>query len=344
MVNERDARIQLAFAGMHPDRRQRLIAEYGGAAHVVRAMVRGRIDMPPEAKTAVAISASDRIGPLTEAGISVIQRDDDAYPARLATITNPPDVLFVRGEIPDGPVVAMVGTRRATAYGLRLAEAFGCAVGAAGYVVASGLAKGIDGAAHRGLVAAGGRGVAVLGSGIDVWYPRVNARLGEQVLASGAVVSEYPPGTRPAPWRFPPRNRIIAGMSEVVLVVEAGMPGGAMITARLACDEHRDVFAVPGDIGRTASVGCNLLIRDGAWPVLGADDLVEAVERVTGVPAAGSRARSVSVIIDACSGSGSSIDELADATGWSAADVLAEVAKLEIEGAVLYNEGMVMAT
>jgi DNA processing protein len=195
----------------------------------------------------------------------------------------------VRGALPSEPGVAVVGTRRATRYGLELARQMGGAIARAGWTVVSGLARGVDGAAHRGTLEAGGKGVAVLGSGIDVWYPPEHARLGEQlVTAGGAVISEYPPGSRPDAWRFPRRNRIISGLARAVVVVEAADKGGALITARLAAEQGREVFAVPGDVNRRTSVGTNLLIRDGAVPVLGADDLIEALSLVLGPPSPGS--------------------------------------------------------
>jgi len=142
----------------------------------------------------------------------------------------------------------------------------------------SGLARGIDGAAQRGSVSVGGHCHAVLGSGVDVVYPRSNRDLYQSILdAGGAVSSEYPPGTSPEAWRFPTRNRIIAGLSDVILVVEAGLKGGALITARIALDYGIPVYAVPGDVDRVASVGTNLLIRDGAFPILGGDDFAEVL-------------------------------------------------------------------
>ena len=151
----------------------------------------------------------------------------------------------------------------------------------------SGLARGIDAEAHLGTVDAGGPGVAVLGSGSNVVYPAENRGLHDRLIEDGgAVVTEYPPGTPPEPWRFPPRNRIIAGLSAAVVVVEAAVKGGALITAAAALDQGKAVLAVPGDVGRPASEGCNLLIRDGAVPVLGPDDLVEAVSLIVGPPRA----------------------------------------------------------
>ncbi len=337
-----DAALQLAYAPMHPDRRQALSVDLEGPASVLRAIWAGRVSMPAEAVAATRVSAEERRSELREAGISLVQKGEMAYPARLLDLANPPPVLFVRGTLPVQPSVAVVGTRKATGYGIRLAEAFGRALAADGRVVVSGLAKGIDAAAHRGVVAAGGVGVAVLGNGVDRWYPAINRSLGEQLLQSGGLVSEYPPGTRPAPWRFPPRNRIIVGLADIVLVVEAGMPGGAMITARLALEEDREVFAIPGDIGRAGSVGCNLLIRDGAWPVLGVDDLREAADRVLGPAPTNRLAETTHAIVAACDPAGSSIDELASRVGRPIPELIVELSTLELDGLISVSGGRVV--
>ena len=160
------------------------------------------------------------------------------------------------------------------------------AIAGAGWVLVSGLARGIDGAAHAGTVTAGGAGIAVLGCGPDIHYPPEHRTLGDRLVeAGGAVVTEYPPGAAPEPWRFPLRNRIISGLSSAVVVVEAGVTGGALITAGYALAHGVPVFAVPGDVRRESSKGCNLLIRDGAHPVLDPDDLIEELSLVLGPPA-----------------------------------------------------------
>jgi DNA processing protein len=229
----------------------------------------------------LAVPASQRRAELASLGIDTVLRNGPGYPEHLGRFEDAPDLLFVRGDLPTTPGVGIVGTRRCTAYGLELADAYGLAVAEAGWPVVSGLARGIDGAAHRGMVAAGGRGAAVLGCGIDVAYPREHRRLGEQILGlGGAIVTEYPPGSRPDPWRFPPRNRIIAGLSAAVVVVEAGVTGGALITAVKAAEYGIPVFAMPGDVDRKASEGTNRLIRDGAFPVFDPDDLTEELSLI----------------------------------------------------------------
>ena len=208
-----------------------------------------------------------------------------AMPGRLAELPDCPSRLFVNGSIPKLPTVAVIGTRSCTRYGRALARAFGSAIAVAGWCLVSGLARGIDGEAHRGTVASSGLGVAVLGSGLDVWYPPEHKALGEELVElGGAVISEYEEGTPPERWHFPRRNRIISGLAQAVVVVEAGLKGGALITAGLALDQGRPVFVVPGDVDRPASEGCNRLLRDGAHPVLGPQDLVEELSLVLGPP------------------------------------------------------------
>jgi DNA processing protein len=273
----------------------------------------------------------------------LVERGTGDYPALLETIEDPPERLWVRGALPSEPGVAVVGTRRATRYGLELARQMGGAIARAGWTVVSGLARGVDGAAHRGTLEGGGKGVAVLGSGIDVWYPPEHARLGEQlVTAGGAVISEYPPGSRPDAWRFPRRNRIISGLARAVVVVEAADKGGALITARLGAEQGREVFAVPGDVSRRTSVGTNLLIRDGAVPVLGAGDLIEALSLVLGPPSAGTPTP-FPIGIEIPPG-GIAIDDFIAAHGGNGPELLGLLGRLEAEGLVRIEGGEVVAT
>ena len=251
------------------------------------------------------------------------------YPNGLDDLEDSPD-LYLIGNLRTEPGVAVVGTRRCTRYGIDLAERFGRAIAGAGWTVVSGLARGIDAAAHRGCLAAGGHAVAVLGSGVDVCYPKENQTIYDEIVeSSGAIVSEYPPGTPPDRWRFPARNRIIAAMSAAVVVVEAARTGGALITARLAAEIGRPVFVVPGDVDRPASVGCNMLIRDGAYPVLGASDLVEELGLIVGPPKKEFTGTGVDI-----PQSGMTVDELTEHWSLPVADTLARVGKLEIEGLV----------
>jgi DNA processing protein len=274
-------RLRLAFSGLHPERIRDLTDRFGGPAEAVAAIERRKVKASEAVRTNLAVPASQREKELSSLGISVMRRGDSRYPSHLDRYEDAPDLLFVRGDLPSCPGVGIVGTRRCTAYGLELADAYGAAVAEAGWSVVSGLARGIDGAAHRGMVAAGGRGVAVLGCGIDVTYPREHGRLGKEILElGGAIVSEYPPGSRPDPWRFPLRNRIIAGLSGAVVVVEAGVTGGALITAVKAAEYGIPVLAMPGDVDRKTSEGTNRLIRDGAFPVFDPGDLIEELSLI----------------------------------------------------------------
>ena len=205
-------------------------------------------------------------------GIQIITLGDSAYPDRLRAIENPPVVLYVRGKWPDfdvTPGIAVVGTREATPYGLQTAEHIGSALGKAGFITVSGMALGNDGAAHRGALRAGGLTVAVLAGGVDVCYPPQHRSLMGDILLSGAIVSEYPPGTEPRGEHYHARNRIISGLSVAAVIVEApGYRSGALITARAALDQGRDVYAVPGALDAPQSAACNELIEKGEAALL----------------------------------------------------------------------------
>lgn len=239
-----------------------------------------------------------------------------------------PPPLYVLGTTTRAPAVAVVGTRRSTRYGMALALGFGEALSRAGWTTVSGLARGIDGAAHLGALRGDGTAVAVLGSGVDVVYPEENIDLYRSILdGQGAIVSEYPPGTRPDRWRFPARNRIIAAIASAVVVVEAGEKGGALITARLAAEMGRPVLVVPGDVDRLASVGCNRLIRDGAHPVLGVADLIAELELILGRPPVELTMREEEIPI-----TGIAIDDLPEFWRCSPAEALARLARMEVAG------------
>lgn len=208
--------------------------------------------------------------------IRVLTWEDPAYPRRLKEIDQPPPVLYLRGEISEADqwCIAIVGTRRATAYGRQAAGELAAALAQRGITVVSGLARGIDAAAHQAALKAGGRTLAVLGSGVDIVYPPEHRRLAEQLCQQGALVSDYPPGTPPEAVNFPPRNRIISGLSQAVVVVEAGESSGALITANFASEQGRPVFAVPGSIYAPQSKGANRLIAEGAQIFLNVSDLL----------------------------------------------------------------------
>ena len=213
--------------------------------------------------------------------IQLLTFSDAAYPGRLKNIYDPPALLYCKGRLPlldDLLCVAAVGTRDCTPYGVACAEKLGFGLASGGAAVVSGLAKGIDAAAIRGALRAGGVTVGVVGNGLDVYYPYESRYLYEDVASAGVLLSEYPPGTEPASGHFPVRNRIISGLSLAVLVVEAPEKSGALITAATALEQGRDVFAVPGPIDAPASVGCNCLIRDGAGLVSDASDILREYE------------------------------------------------------------------
>ena len=213
--------------------------------------------------------------------IRLLTLSDAAYPGQLKNIYDPPALLYCKGRLPlldDLLCVAVVGTRDCTPYGVACAEKLGFGLASGGAAVVSGLAKGIDAAAIRGALRAGGVTVGVVGNGLDVYYPHESRYLYEDVASAGILLSEYPPGTEPASGHFPVRNRIISGLSLAALVVEAPEKSGALITAATALEQGRDVFAVPGPIDAPASVGCNCLIRDGAGLVSDASDILREYE------------------------------------------------------------------
>lgn len=224
------------------------------------------------------LTAADRIlADCQRLGQRIMTIQDAEYPQRLRNIFDPPLVLYVKGRLPaidEEAAIAVVGTRSCTPYGIASAERLSQELASCGAVVVTGLAKGVDSAAARGALRAGGTVVGVTGNGLDVYYPWESRDLYDDVAAAGALISEYPPGSEPERRHFPARNRIMSGLSLAALVVEAPERSGALITASLALDQGRDVYAVPGPISAPASVGCNRLIRDGAglaaegWDIL----------------------------------------------------------------------------
>jgi DNA processing protein len=219
-------------------------------------------------------------------GAQLLTALDPEYPERLRQLSLAPPVLYIRGAIPAGPAVAVVGSRRADAYGREVADLFSRSLAAAGVAVISGFARGVDAAAHRGALAAGGPTVAVLGCGLGIDYPTGHSALGAEIAASGAMVSEFPPGLPPRSWHFPVRNRIIAALASGTLVVQATLRSGSLITARHALDLGREVWAVPGRIFDEKSMGPNALIRDGAALVEHPADILENLLGSLGQPMA----------------------------------------------------------
>jgi len=216
---------------------------------------------------------------LQEQEIKVIVWSDQNYPRRLEEIEQPPPVLYLRGTLIDEDqwAVAIVGTRRVTPYGRQVAEDIAGSLTSNGITIVSGLARGTDAIAHQAALRNGGRTLAVLGNGVDRIYPPEHSKLAEKIIGHGAVISDYPPGTAPEAANFPPRNRIIAGLSQAVIIVEAGEKSGALITAAFAAEQGREVFAVPGNIHAVQSKGTNLLIREGAHILLDSQDVLETL-------------------------------------------------------------------
>ena len=273
-----------------------------------------------------------------------VGRDEVAYPPLLGELHDPPPGLFARGsaelEFLRRRSVAIVGARACSSYGSHVARLLARELAAAGLVVVSGLARGVDGEAHRGALESGGLTVAVLGCGVDRDYPAAHAQLAARICERGLVVSEYAPGVEPAPWRFPARNRVIAGLAVATVVVEARERSGALITADFALEAGREVFAVPGEITSALSSGTNALLRLGATPLTAAADLLEALGVApprTAIPDVGPVAARV---LAALSESAGGVDELVRRTELDAARVATALAELELGGAVAEADGL----
>jgi DNA processing protein len=252
--------------------------------------------------------------------------------------------LFLRGAAPvellGRPTVAIVGARACSSYGAQVARSLGRELAAAGLVVVSGLARGIDGEAHRGALEAHGYTIAVLGCGIDRDYPAAHAQLAARVCEAGLVVSEYAPGVEPAPWRFPARNRIIAGLAAATVVVEARERSGSLITADFALEAGREVFAVPGEITAALSAGTNALLRLGATPLTSPGDVFEPLG-IEPMPAASLElAEHPARVLDALAREPDGVDGLVRETGLGAAAVATALAELELAGLVAEREGL----
>lgn len=274
-------------------------------------------------------------------GHHVLTLADERYPRRLLEITDPPPLLYVKGrtELLARPALAIVGSRNATAQGVANAEAFARALAHAGLTIVSGLALGIDAAAHRGGLAAAASSIAVLGTGADLVYPARNRALAHELAARGALVTEFPLGTPPLAGNFPRRNRLISGLSLGCLVVEAAADSGSLITARLALEQGREVFAIPGSIHSPLSKGCHALIKQGAKLVESAHDILEELR----LPAAAVTAPEpqeqtsdprVQRLLDALGHDPCDLDTLAARSGLGTAELAALLTHLEIEGRV----------
>jgi len=277
-------------------------------------------------------------------GIRWLSRTDPGFPPPLREIHDPPAGLFVRGHVEisvlSDAAVAIVGARACSGYGAHVARLLGRELGAAGLVIVSGLARGVDGEAHRGALEAGGLTVAVLGCGVDRDYPAGHRELSHRICERGLVVSEYAPGVEPAPWRFPARNRIIAGLAAATVIVEARERSGALITADFALEEGREVFAVPGEITSSLASGTNRLLRVGAAPLTAPDDVLEVLDVSRPPPPAAELSASDRAVLDRLREGPASADELARATALDAATVGAALVGLELAGLVAEAEGL----
>lgn len=279
-------------------------------------------------------------------GHHILPLTDPAYPPLLREIPDPPTLIYVRGrvELLSEPGLAVVGSRNATPQGLKSAEDFSRVLAQGGFPIISGLALGIDAAAHRGALAAGAGTIAVMGTGADRLYPARNEGLARQIVETGAIVSEFPLGTPALAANFPRRNRIISGLSRGVLVVEAAVESGSLITARLAAEQGREVFAIPGSIHSPVSRGCHRLIKEGAKLVESAQDVLDELQgfvapQVTAVSVAPEEGGVEQQVLAALGYAPCSLDELAQRSGLTADALLAILMGLELEGRVAVLPG-----
>ena len=297
----------------------------------------------------------DEVTARTAAADGALQPGQPGYPPQLACIPDPPELLYFRGDprVLSAPAIAIVGSRQPTPAGRATAFDFARQLASQGLVVTSGLAAGIDAAAHRGALAAGGATVAVCGTGLDRTYPEAHAALAAEIADRGAVVSEFPPGTLPLPHHFPRRNRLISGLSLGVLVVEARHRSGSLITARLAAEQGREVFALPGSIHNPLARGCHRLIRDGARLVETVQEVVAGLQadlfaalpwpvvqpRETEALSAGPLDRESKILLNACGFEPVDVDILVQRTGFTAASVASMLVMLELRGEVESSAG-----
>jgi DNA processing protein len=349
--------------GLGPVRIRRLADAFGTPEAALSApvpLLLGKKLIPPSSaeafrdKDRLVDGARRQIGDCGKNGISVLIQDDADYPAYLKEIFAPPPVIYVKGSLPAlrDHAIAVVGTRGPTPYGVECARRLTAEL-CSRAVIVSGLARGIDTAAHERCLELGGKTVAVLGCGIDRAYPPENKKLAERICENGALVSEFPPGTVPEAYNFPRRNRIISGVSCGVLVVEAGEKSGALITANYALQQNRVVFAVPGPIDSPASAGTFRLIKDGAVPVRSSEDIFEHVSAVTFAPllaAPPQKIRSEApppaalaeeelAVWDALTDAPARVDTIAETCGIDIPQLLGTLLNLELKGFITQTGG-----
>jgi DNA processing protein len=331
--------------GLGPATLRRLLAQFG-LPQAVLARSRAELSafVSPELLARVhgdevAAAVEKAVQWATEPGHHVITLADDGYPKPLLEIADPPPLLFARGraELLQRPALAIVGSRNASAQGEANAETFAKALGATGLAIVSGLALGIDAAAHRGGLVTAGSTIGVLGTGIDVVYPQRNAGLAAEIAARGLLVSEFPLGTAPAAQNFPRRNRLISGLSRGCLVVEAALASGSLITARAAADQGREVFAIPGSIHSPLAKGCHALIKTGAKLVESAEDVLAELGGFRPSGYASTREPLASADTGLLAHMGHDpvdVDALCSRAGMSAEQVSSELLRLELDGRV----------
>ena len=279
--------------------------------------------------------------------IRVMTWDDADYPARLREIAQPPPILYLRGDFleEDAWAVAIVGTRRVTSYGQQVTEEVATFLAQNGVTIVSGLARGVDGIAHKAALKAGGRTLAVLGSGVNRIYPPEHRTLAEQIAKTGAIISDYAPDTPPEGSNFPPRNRIISGLSMATIVIEAAETSGALITANFALEQGREIFALPGNIFAPQSKGPNRLIQQGAHPLLNPRDILEILDltRVTEHRAARQilpADATESQLLDALTHEPIHVDEIREKTGLAVEKISSTLVMMELKGMVRHVGGM----
>lgn len=333
----------MSLPRMGPKRLAALL-DHASPVEIWSSLIAGRA-MPPRVagddvirdwrRAARTLDVADRWRATHALGISVLESTDYRYPARLAADPEPPALLFAMGEPIGGcPTVAIIGTRQCTAYGRRAAFELGAGLSEAGVSVVSGLALGIDAAGHQGALSAGGAPpLGVVGSGLDVIYPRANRDLWHRVATQGTLLSETPPGVAPARWRFPARNRIIAALADAVVVVESHAAGGSLSTVDEAQARDIPVGAVPGPITSSASAGTNTLIADGAVPVLGLDDVLLVIDHVAPKTRLAQASRPpASELLDQMGHEPVLLEQLCLLTARSVGEVASEVERLIAEG------------
>ncbi len=300
------------------------------------------------------LEVDDELRRTREAGVTIVPFNDPSYPGRLRMIADPPPVLYMKGAVraEDDRAVAIVGSRSASDYGRRVARDLARGLAALGFTVVSGMARGIDGTAHECALQAGGRTIAVLGSGVERAYPPEHERLYRRINESGAVISELPVGTRPLAFNFPARNRLISGLSLGVVVVEATEKSGSLITAALALEQAREVFAVPGEVGASRSRGSHRLIRQGAKLVETVDDIIEEIApqlvrrggaAETARVLAPSASASARKIFEMLQDNSLQVDQVIERSGLPAAQVLEILLDLELQGFIRQAPGKIYA-